>query len=101
MVRGFCGLHVENGVLCFDPRLHRRWKTIELSLLWQGYPLRVRVEREALILEWQCTAPRRRGARRQLPVQVYGRPQRLEAGVEYVFPPHRRKVRKIETSGLF
>ena len=101
VVKGFGGIHLEKEVLCFDPHLHRKWKSIEFSLLWHGGPLRVRVEREALVLAWQRPASRRRGTPRFIPVQVYGRPHRLEAGLEYAFPPRRRKVRKIGTSGLF
>lgn len=101
VVKGFCGVHLENGVLCFDPRLHRKWKSIEFLLRWKGSPLRVRVEGKALILQWQSATPRRGRWDQFLSVRVYGKLHQLEAGVKYCFLPRRRKVRKFETSGLF
>jgi kojibiose phosphorylase len=101
VVRGFCGIRPERGVLCFAPRLPRKWKSLEFCLLWKGSPLRVRVAQEALFLEWQHAPTRRVKIRRFLPVRVYDKPHRLEARRQYSFPRPRRKALQMETSGLF
>jgi kojibiose phosphorylase len=89
VVGGLCGVHLQDGVLCFEPRLPRKWKSIEVRLLWQGSPLLVRVEREALIIKRQSAPTRRTKVRQPVPVRVYGTVHHLEAGQEHVFP--RRK----------
>jgi kojibiose phosphorylase len=43
LVRGFAGVGVRNGVLSINPRVPRKWKAMNLSVVWRGNLLRLKV----------------------------------------------------------
>jgi kojibiose phosphorylase len=100
VIKGFCGVHQEDGVLCFDPGLPRKWKSVEFCLQWQGSLLCGRAEREALVIERkEHPESARKRLRRFLPVRVYGAMHRLVAGRKYVFPVRRKRAATLGTRG--
>jgi len=43
LIRGFAGVGVGNGILSINPRVPRAWKEMDLSIIWRGNPLRLKI----------------------------------------------------------
>ncbi len=95
VLKGVCGVHMKHGVLSFDPHLPRQWKSIDFRVQWHGSPLRVHMESNSLVLEWERVKTRGVRVHRILPVLVYGRMHRLEAWRKYAFRTSRGEARRI------
>jgi trehalose/maltose hydrolase-like predicted phosphorylase/phosphoglycolate phosphatase-like HAD superfamily hydrolase len=57
LVFGFAGVRASSGELVLDPRLPEAWDALELRLQYRGYPLRIRIEHEALEIDAHPAVP--------------------------------------------
>jgi trehalose/maltose hydrolase-like predicted phosphorylase len=57
LVFGFAGVRATSGELALDPRLPEAWDALELRLQYRGYPLRIRIEHEALEIDAHPAVP--------------------------------------------
>jgi alpha,alpha-trehalose phosphorylase len=57
LVGGFGGMRDYGGDLTFDPRLPRGWDSITWRMRWHGCRLKVRLERDALLLSAEVGGP--------------------------------------------
>jgi kojibiose phosphorylase len=101
VVMGFGGLSLRGGILHLDPHLPRQWRSLACKIAWKGGLLAIKVERNALSLQWRREKPIKKGGLRTLPIRVYGALHRLKPDKPYIFPQRRPHIRTIGTSGLF
>lgn len=36
LIMGFCGMHIKNGVIGFNPRLPKHWKSVRFKIIWKS-----------------------------------------------------------------
>lgn len=51
VVKGFGGMRVKNGMLCFNPMLPSKWKSFQFSLKYRGISLSVKVTIDKILIE--------------------------------------------------
>jgi kojibiose phosphorylase len=67
VIVGFCGVDIKQGILSFNPKIPVGWNSIEFSLKWKGYLLRVTAYRDKLELYY-----RSRRKKDKIRFRIYG-----------------------------
>jgi len=77
LVNGFGGMRDHRGELSFDPRLPEDWPSLVFHLQWQGSPMRVTVEQDAITIDVLSGRPVQLSVRGQMHVIAPGEPRTI------------------------
>lgn len=102
IVKGFCGMKVENGHLSFWPYLPAQWKKIAYSLHWQGGEVDLAIDTDEFRIRWR--RPKRTksvAGEKTLPVYIFGELQTLQTNRWYSFVSREHRPSAAPMKGVF
>ena len=96
IIKGFCGMNIEKGVLSFSPILPAHWKTLSFSLHCRGGKIDLNITTKEIKIRWN-----RPDKKEVLSIYIYDQLTHLKPGRWYKFPRKDHPPAAVDMKGLF